>query len=223
MTDYAATKTVVEKTVVDQGRLDYMFNNAGIGIGGEVRLYEISDWEQVVDVNVRGVFNGVQAAYQVMVKQRFGHIVNTASMAGLIPSPGIVSYALSKHAVVGLTTSLRVEGKRYGVRVSALCPGVIRTAILDGGGKFGKSLEEDDGEKQKQLMERLRPMDAGPFAVKAIDAIAKNKPLIVIPGRWKLFWWANRISPYLALKLAESMFAPTPDENSKKSPQISTQ
>src|SRR5439155_13844601 len=98
------------------------------------------DWHKVFDVNLRGVVNGVQAAYPVMLRQGFGHIVNTASVAGLLPTPTIVSYCAAKHAVVGLSTSLRVEAAEAGVRVSVLCPGAIKTPILEGG-KYGKMLQ----------------------------------------------------------------------------------
>src|SRR5439155_20507258 len=87
---------------------DYMFNNAGIGISGEVCYYDIRDWEQVIDVNIRGVINGIQAAYPIMLRQGYGHIINTASVAGLVPTPALVSYCASKHAVVGVSLSLRI-------------------------------------------------------------------------------------------------------------------
>lgn len=206
VTDYAATNTLVQQTVQEHGRLDYIFNNAGIGIGGVVQLYEIEDWYRVLDVNLRGVVNGVQAAYKVMCDQGFGHIVNTASMAGLIPSPSIVSYGTSKHAVVGLSTSLRVEAEAHGVRVSALCPGVIRTAILEGGGKFGKSLDEGGDEVQREMLERYKPMEPDTFAEAALKQIAANKPIIVLPRWWKLFWWASRLSPSLGLYLSRKSF-----------------
>jgi NAD(P)-dependent dehydrogenase (short-subunit alcohol dehydrogenase family) len=118
----------------DAGRLDLLFNNAGIGIGGPVEELTPAHWERALDVNLRGVIHGVQAAYPLMLRQRFGHIVNTASLAGLLPFPLGVPYAMTKHAVVGLSVSLRCEAKTYGVRVSAVCPGVIDTPILDAEG-----------------------------------------------------------------------------------------
>jgi short-subunit dehydrogenase len=156
----------------------------------------------VLDVNLRGVVYGVQAAYPVMLRQGFGHIVNTASMAGLIPAPNIVSYATTKHAVVGLSKSLRIEAEPAGVRVSVLCPGVIRTAILDGGGKFGKALEPADDDSQREQFERLRPMDPKRFAVQA-----RNKAIVVIPWSWKLVWWLERLSPALSQSLSRRRFA----------------
>jgi NAD(P)-dependent dehydrogenase (short-subunit alcohol dehydrogenase family) len=78
VTDFPAMERLVQQTVQRTGRLDYIFNNAGIVIGGSVNLYGIEDWNQVIDVNLRGVINGIQAAYKIMMAQGFGHIVNTA-------------------------------------------------------------------------------------------------------------------------------------------------
>jgi short-subunit dehydrogenase len=158
-----------------------------------------------VDVNLRGVINGVQAAYPIMIKQGFGHIVNTASMAGLIPSPAVIAYSTTKHAIVGLSKSLRAEAASVGVYVSVLCPGVIRTPILEGG-RYGRMSTEIPPETMRQLWEKLRPMPADVFACKAINAIAKNKAIIVVPLWWKLFWWINRLSPSLGITLAERNF-----------------
>ncbi len=206
VTDFEAFNRLVQETAGDRGRLDYIFNNAGIGVVGEVRHYQIEDWNRVLDVNIRGVVHGVQAAYPIMVKQGFGHIVNTASMAGLMPAPTIVGYATSKHAVVGLSKSLRIEAEALGIRVSAFCPGVIRTAILDDGGKYGKSLEPVRREAQIALFEKLKPMDANRFAVQALNAVAKNKLIIVIPSKWKIAWWLNRLSPAIGQFLARKQF-----------------
>jgi NAD(P)-dependent dehydrogenase (short-subunit alcohol dehydrogenase family) len=192
VTDFAAVDHLVRETAAAHGRLDYIFNNAGIGIGGEVRHYQIEDWTRVFDVNLHGVANGVQAAYPVMLKQGFGHIVNTASMAGLMPAPGTASYAAAKHAVVGLSTSLRIEAARFGVRISVICPGVIQTPILHGGGKFGKMLINIPRELEAQYWKALRPMPVDRFARKVLRAVAKNKPIIIVPARWKLVWWMNR-------------------------------
>jgi len=205
VSDFPAIDRLVRETVESLGRLDYMFNNAGIGISGEVRYYDIKDWERVFDVNIRGVINGVQAAYPVMLRQGYGHIVNTASMAGLFPFPVVISYVTSKYAVVGLSTALRIEAAASGVRVSVLCPGTIRTPILEGG-KYGKALQLLPPEVWRRHWERQWPMPADKFAVKALNAIARNRAIIIIPGRWKLFWWLNRLSPSLALYFGKKVF-----------------
>ncbi len=206
VTDFPALQQLVHDTVERTGRLDYMFNNAGIAIGGSVQHYGIQEWNQMMDVNLRGVVHGVQAAYCIMMEQGFGHIVNTASMAGLMPSPGAVAYSMTKHAVVGLSRSLRAEAAILGIRVSVLCPGVIRTPILDGGGKYGKMLIDIPKEKVRQMWERFRPMSPSLFAEKVIGSVAKNKPIIVVPSWWKVFWWTNRLFPSLGIALAQKSF-----------------
>jgi NAD(P)-dependent dehydrogenase (short-subunit alcohol dehydrogenase family) len=206
VTDFPAMQHLVEETVKRTGRLDYIFNNAGIVIGGSVSLYGIEDWNRIIDVNLRGVINGIQAAYKIMVQQGFGHIVNTASMAGLMPGPGNVPYTTAKHAVVGLSRSLRAEAAQLGVRVSVLCPGVVRTPILEGGGKYGKMLIDIPPEQVRQLWEKLKPMSPNLFAKKVLRLVAKNKAIIIVPSWWKVYWWVNRLSPSLGIFLSQKQF-----------------
>ena len=191
VSDFKEVDTLLKKTVDRTGRLDYIFNNAGIGIGGPVELNSIEDWEKIINVNLAGVVNGVHASYRIMLKQGFGHIVNTASMAGLIPIPLLTSYSATKHAIVGLSRTLRIEGADSNIRVSTLCPGVINTPILDNAKKYGKM----HADITPELLKKFKPMNAEKFAKKALNAIAKNRAIIIIPSRWKLLWWINRLSP----------------------------
>lgn len=194
--EYPAVERLVRRAVEDHGRLDYLFNNAGIGVAGGVDLYRLEDWYRVLDVNLRGVVHGVHAAYPIMCRQGFGHLVNTASLAGLTPTPMTVGYTASKHAVVGLSTALRIEAAVHGVRVSVVCPGVIRTPILDGG-RYGKILLDIPPDHLKGIIERLKPMDAGRFAEQTLRRVAANRAIIIVPGHWRLIWWLHRLSPSL--------------------------
>jgi NAD(P)-dependent dehydrogenase (short-subunit alcohol dehydrogenase family) len=213
VTDAPAVNALLQNVLERTGRLDYLFNNAGIGIGGPIGLHTLEDWDRIISVNLRGVINGVHSAYPIMLRQGFGHIVNTASSAGLVPSPGAVAYATTKHAVVGLSISLRAETAPSGIRISVLCPGVVRTAILDGGGKYGKVYTDIGAEQQRKMMEQLKPMAPDRFARQALDAIARNAAIIVIPSWWRLFWWINRLSPALMMLLTQRMMgASTPQE-----------
>lgn len=133
VTDPVAVQAAVDEVVSRAGRLDLMFNNAGITFGGDTELLTLDQWNAVIDVNIRGVVHGVAAAYPVMVAQGHGHIVNTASMAGLAAAGQITSYVMSKHAVVGLSLALRSEAAGRGVGVLAICPTAVETPILDKG------------------------------------------------------------------------------------------
>jgi len=209
VTDFVETERVVQETVKRTGRLDYMFNNAGIAFTGNVTHYTIEEWRQILDVNLHGVVNGVHAAHQVMKDQGFGHIVNTASFAGLVPSPGNVAYSATKHAIVGLSTSLRAESAMLGIRVSVLCPSFVRTPILDDGGKFGRFLVELSPEKKQKLLalyEKYNPMPANVFAEKALNLIARNKAIIILPARWKFIWLLCRIFPSRSIDMVQKPF-----------------
>ena len=199
--DFPSTKRLIEDTYLRENRLDYIFNNAGIAILGEARLYQIEDWYRVLDVNLRGVIHGLQAAYPIMLRQGFGHIVNTASLAGLFPYALIAGYCTSKHAVVGLSLSVRLEAAAEGVRVSVLCPGPVWTQALINGGKYGKMLQPYPPEALKRIVELQHPIRPEQFAERALRAVAGNRAVIVIPSRWKALWWFYRLSPGLALCL----------------------
>jgi short-subunit dehydrogenase len=128
-----------------------------------------------------------------------GHIVNTASMAGLLPAPHTGSYTATKHAVVGLSKALQIEAKEHGVRVSVLCPGVIRTPILSAG-EYGRSnLTSEGDQKMMGFWEQLRPMDPRAFARKTLRQVDRNVPIIIVPSWWKVFWLMERFSPRLSL------------------------
>jgi short-subunit dehydrogenase len=187
------------------GRLDYFFNNAGIGVGGESLHVTVEDWRYIVDVNIMGVVHGIAAVYPRMVRQGFGHIISTASMAGLIPSPYAAAYSATKHAVVGLSRALRIEAEPHGVRVSALCPGAIRTPIL-GGGRHGRIKAEVSREQLLAAWEPTRPMDPAAFAERVLDQVARNRPIIIVPGWWKLAWWMDRGLPGLFAWLASRSY-----------------
>lgn len=206
ITDPAATEDLYSRVARDEGRLDYVFNNAGIWMMGDAHAFSLDDWNRLIDVNLRGTIHGTRAAYAIMMRQKSGHIINTASVAGLTPDPGCTAYAATKHAIVGLSKSLRIEAARHGVRVSALCPGVVETPLLDGGGKFGKVLDRVNPETMRQMWRTMRPISASAFADDALRGVARNRPVIVSPLGGKLFWWSDRISPSLCDWWARSLY-----------------
>ncbi len=206
ITDVAATEALYESVASRTGRLDYAFNNAGIWMMGDADKFALADWDRLIDVNLKGTINCTRAAYAIMLRQGSGHIVNTASVAGLTPDPGCTAYATTKHAVVGLSKSLRVEAQRRGIKVTALCPGVIATPLLENGGKFGKVLEKVNPEQMRRMWKRMRPMPADAFAVRALRDVARNRTVIVWPASSKLLWLVDRISTAGSVRLALGMY-----------------
>ncbi|HSL73390.1 MAG TPA: SDR family NAD(P)-dependent oxidoreductase [Ilumatobacteraceae bacterium] len=124
---------LVEYALEQFGGIHVMFNNAGIGGVGDAWGDSMELWRRVVDVNLFGVVHGIRAVLPIMQQQGVGHIVNTASMAGLGVAPGIAPYFATKHAVVGLSESLFLELLALGSPVSAsvLCPGFVKTDLMD--------------------------------------------------------------------------------------------
>jgi NAD(P)-dependent dehydrogenase (short-subunit alcohol dehydrogenase family) len=180
---------LVEETVRAHGRLDYMFNNAGIGVGGEVRDLTLEHWRKAIDINLWGVIYGVVAAYSAMLRQGSGHIVNTSSAAGLIGEPGLAAYSVTKSGVVALSTALRAEAESLGVRVSVVCPGFVDTAIYENA--IGVKVDKDE------FLAKLpvRVMSAAGAARAILRGIERNRAIIVFPFYARLLWWLTRIHP----------------------------
>lgn len=192
-----AVQNLVDETVSAHRRLDYMFNNAGIGIIGEMRDMELEQWQHLLDVNLWSVIYGTTSAYQVMVKQGFGHIVNTASAGGLFPLPLGTAYATSKYAIVGLSTSLRIEAAELGVKVSVVCPGGIQTGIID-----TVTLLKINREEAMLKFPAGIFMDAGKCADVILRGVARNKAIIMVTAYAHLGWWFYRLFPGLVTALS---------------------
>ena len=131
VTKAADVENYVRTTVGSFGRIDCFFNNAGIeGRIAPIVEFDMDIFDQVMAVNVRGVFLGLRYVIPVMLEQGTGSIINTASVAGMVGSPGMSAYVASKHAVMGLTKTAAGEVSGRGVRVNAVCPGPIDTRMV---------------------------------------------------------------------------------------------
>jgi NAD(P)-dependent dehydrogenase (short-subunit alcohol dehydrogenase family) len=198
VTDAAAVQRCVDEVVDRGGRLDLMFNNAGITWGGDTELLTLDQWNAIIDVNVRGVVHGVAAAYPQMVRQGHGHIVNTASMAGLAAAGQITSYVMTKHAVVGLSLALRSEAAGRGVGVLAVCPTAIETPILDKGAIGGFV-----GRDYYRMGQRSTTFaSADDLARDTLRAVERNKALLVWPRQARTAWRVARFAPGLLQRMS---------------------
>jgi NAD(P)-dependent dehydrogenase (short-subunit alcohol dehydrogenase family) len=208
VTDEASFRVLVHDVVERHGRLDLLVNNAGVSLGGPTHEMTSAHWQRVIDINLRGVVNGVLAAYPQMVEQGDGQIVNTASGAGLVGLPYVAAYSATKHAVVGLSTAMRPEAALHGVRVGVLCPGAVETAALDASppADLPRGATEPVTPRAYLAVVRQEPVPAEQFARLALRSMAADKAVIVVPRRARSLWYLHRLSPGLT-RLATAMVA----------------
>ena len=139
------------------GGLDGMVNNAGVFLAKELANTTLAEYEQVIDTNVKGTYLGCREAFKVMKKAGGGTILNMSSMAGKQAWGGIGLYSASKFAVMGLTHALADEGTPYGIKVSALCPGLVNTALIDGSGVDAEAMIQPEDVAASALYLALLP------------------------------------------------------------------
>jgi NAD(P)-dependent dehydrogenase (short-subunit alcohol dehydrogenase family) len=187
--DMQALATRVHKS---HSALDILVNNAGVGLGGDFLSTSIEDWQWVIGINLMGVVHGCKLFAPAMVERGHGHIVNIASAAGYYAAPDMTAYSASKHAVMGLSESLRAELAPRGIGVSAICPGIINTNIVASGRMRGAT-----GAAQDKIAALYRRRNYGPELVAdaIVGAIEHNRAVTpVSPEAWMLYG-AKRFTP----------------------------
>ncbi len=209
VTDAEAVASHIEDVASDHGRIDAVFNNAGIGVGGDIRELNLDHFNRSIDVNVRGVVHGIVAAFPLMKAQGSGIIVNTASAAGLLGLPLMAPYAMSKHAVVGLTPSLRLEAAEHGVQMNVLCPMAIETPLLetDVSRELGASWRPDIRKYLTRIGGPPHPVDD--FVDYALSQVEKNQGVIVAPRGARVRIALARLLPGLVEGLSRKAYRET--------------
>lgn len=175
----------IQDTVAREGRIDFLFNNAGIGGTMPTVDATLEHWRSIVDVNLWSVIYGINAALPVMLLQGGGHIVNTASLAGLIPFPFQALYCATKYAVVGMSESMRYEFSEEGIHFSVICPAAVVSRI------WKKPILGPVREEIKAPEEAIPAEEAAQII---LQGVADKKGIIIVPeqpGEWLWHEYCN--------------------------------
>ena len=208
VSDAAAVEALAARVFDEDGAVDVLHNNAGIGHAGDIEHTTVDDWRRVIGVNLLGVAYGVAAFVPRMLRQgRGAHIVNTASGLGLMPAARMAPYCASKFGVVGMSEALNAELAPRGIHVTALCPGVINTGI-----GTASIMRGGMAARQEQALEYYRTQGVPPEDVAAavVDAVGKRKLIQPVPAKhvtpgWLLHSISPRIQQSQARKLADML------------------
>ncbi len=190
-------RALADQTYSELGRVDILVNNAGIGVGGLFVDVPLEEWDTIVGINLKGVVHGCHIFLPRMIAAgNGGHVVNIASMAGFCHAPGMSAYCATKFAVIGFSESIRIELAEHRIGVSAICPGVINTAIVRSVRSYGAMATDERREEGVRAFQRR---NYGPERVAQgiLKAIAKNRSVApVSPEAWAGYW-VKRLFPWI--------------------------
>jgi NAD(P)-dependent dehydrogenase (short-subunit alcohol dehydrogenase family) len=190
-------EALCEQVYEELGRVDVLCNNAGVGVAGHFEDVALDDWRWIVGVNLMGVVHGCHYFYPRMIAQGGGgHIVNTASGAGLAPLPFMTAYCCTKYAVVGLSETLRAEAAVNGIGVSTICPGIVDTPIT-GSAKYCSSTERSTPTELRERIMRFydrRGYTPDRVAAAVVKAVERNKGVTPVCPETYLGDWLHRAS-----------------------------
>jgi NAD(P)-dependent dehydrogenase (short-subunit alcohol dehydrogenase family) len=174
------------------GKLDVVINNAGVASHGGIAESPLTDWDWVIDINLMGVVRGCKVFSELFKQQGFGHVVNIASMAGLIHSAEMGSYNASKAAVVALSETMRFELGPYGVGVTVVCPGFFQTNLAE-------STRSPDAHAQAFMGKMLATSDitADDIADQVFSAVKSNQFMLLPHKSYRHTWYWKRYLPKL--------------------------
>jgi NADP-dependent 3-hydroxy acid dehydrogenase YdfG len=189
--DAEAFAGLVKRIHEESKRIDFLFNNAGVTLLGEAHKVPFERWKWLLDINLMGVVHGILPVYPIMIRQQGGHIINTASIAGVTGYATAAAYTASKAAVLELTRSLRSEARLYGIKVSAACPGYVDSGIFVQDRVVGAELDDVIKDLPVAMM---TPDEAACHLLKGVIA---GKPTIVFPFSARFLWGFSNWAPSL--------------------------
>jgi NAD(P)-dependent dehydrogenase (short-subunit alcohol dehydrogenase family) len=182
--DWDATLAWVRE---EWGGLDLLVNNAGVATGGRIDVEAMADWERVLDINLLGVARGCHTVTPLLKEQRSGHIVNVASLAGLVHGPGMASYNATKAGVVAISETLSFELAPWGIDVSVVCPAFFRTNLHESFAGKDSAMQEAG----VRLITQAK-VDAAHVAAIVLKGIDARKRVILTDRLGRRAWWTKR-------------------------------
>jgi 2-hydroxycyclohexanecarboxyl-CoA dehydrogenase len=192
--DLASMRALADRVHADHGPLDVLVNNAGVGMSGRLTDMTIDDWRWIRGTNLDGVVHGCHTFGPAMLERGRGHVVNVSSGLGYTPRATEPAYVTTKAAVLALSQCLRADWGRSGVGVTAVCPGVINTPILDNTRFLGG--QADTVERTRRTFRRGHPPEL--VARDVVVAIRRDKAMVPVAWEAKLGWWVHRLLPLSA-------------------------
>ena len=191
--DRPAMDALAAEVLAAHGPLDVLVNNAGVGMTGRFLDVSAEDWGWIRGVNLDGVVNGCAAFARSMVEAGRGHVVNVSSGLGYTPTATEPAYVTTKAAVLALSQCLRADWARDGVGVTAICPGVINTPIIDHTKFLG---EADTPERRRRTVKTFRRgHKPEKVAVAIVDAIERDRAVVPVGIEARIGWWLHRFAP----------------------------
>lgn len=189
-TDQTQITELISNVLKWAGTIDFMFNNAGIGGSLAIEKATNEHWERIINLNLWSVIHCIEAVLPTMLEKRSGHIINTASISGLIPVPGQALYNTTKFAIVGLSESLRLELASKGIHVSVICPGPFVSKI------WGKPILGESAD----IPPPVHATSVEEIANDTLHAVVNNPGIVVTPRAEKRNWKLHRWLPSLIEK-----------------------
>ena len=203
VSDAGQMAAFAERVLREAGPPHVLMNNAGVGLGASFLDTTLEDWEWIVGINLRGVVLGCHHFVPEMVRRGGpAHVINVSSAAGYTPSEMLCAYVTTKYAVLGFSESLRMELRRRGIGVTAICPGIIDTPITRSSPLRGAA---DKPEMREQMVEAYRKRGYGPerVAKNILKAVQRDRAVAPItPEAWAMYY-AKRLFPGLMWRLGE--------------------
>ena len=190
-------QSAIDRILGDHGQLDFIVNNAGIAVAGAFKDMPDSAMDRIININLWSIIYGTRLAYAQMIKQGHGHIINVSSSAGMMPVPNQSIYSAIKHAVIGLSHSLREEAELHGVKVSAVLPGLVQSDLWDNAVNI-----KDYNLKKNMESTGLKPISAHDAADAILQGISANDRSIIFPRVNRIILRLYQLLPGLMTRLA---------------------